>query len=262
MKTYRSALYRGTTRHTRFRPVNHDFEYRIFFGLFDIDELDELDRGLRLFSHSRFNLFSFDPQDHGPADGGPLRPWIDGILADAGIPIVGNRIELLALPRILGHVFNPISIWYVTAANGRLRAVIHEVRNTFGDRHLYVVPIQSKDDLHHRFAKRLHVSPFNPMDQEYAFSMNVPGERIAVGIAQSDDDGVLFRAGLALSRLPMSDSNLARLFASHPLVTLKVVGAIHWQALRLWLKGARYHRRPTPPVVETTVPDSRNLVAS
>jgi len=258
----RSALYRGTVRHTRLRPVQHDFEYKIFFGLFDIDELDQLDRRLRLFSLGRFNLFGFDPTDHGPADGGPLRPWIEDILADAGVDLVGGRIRILALPRILGYVFNPISVWYAYDDNERLRAVVHEVRNTFGDRHLYVVPIHSDADLSHEFDKHLHVSPFNPMDQSYAFTMNSPGKRIAVGIAESDAEGVMFRAGFSLSRMGMSDRNLAKLFVSHPLLTLKVVGAIHWQALRLWLKGAKFHRRPEPPRIDTTVAESRNLVSS
>ena len=262
MTRFRSALYRGTVRHTRLRPVQHDFEYRIFFALFDIDELDHLDHRLRLFSHGRFNLFGFDPSDHGPEDGGPIRPWIESILVDAGVDLEGGRIELLALPRILGYVFNPISVWYGYDPSGQLRAVIHEVRNTFGDRHLYVVPISSDNDLRHEFDKQMHVSPFNPMDQSYAFTMNLPSERIAVGIAESDTQGVMFRAGLSLSKLPMSDRNLARLFVSHPLVTLKVIASIHWQALRLWLKGAKSYRRPAPPAVDTTVVDSRNLVPS
>lgn len=262
MSRYRSALYRGTVRHARLRPVQHDFVYNIFFGMFDIDELDRLDQNLRLFSHGRFNLFGFDPTDHVPDDGGPIRPWIEGVLADAGVDLGGGRIQLLALPRILGYVFNPISVWYGYDRSDRLRAVVHEVRNTFGDRHLYVVPIRSEADLNHDFDKQMHVSPFNPMDQSYAFTMNSPGERIAVGIAESDSEGVLLRAGLSLSRLEMSDRNLARLFISHPLVTLKVVGAIHWQALRLWLKGAKFHHRPTPARLDTTVVKPRNLVPS
>jgi DUF1365 family protein len=259
---FRSALYRGKVRHTRLRPVHHDFEYSVFFGLFDIDELDRLDQNLRLFSHGRFNLLGFDPADHGPDDGSPIRPWIEDILADAGVEFDGGRIELLALPRILGYVFNPISVWYGYDRSERLRAVIHEVRNTFGDRHLYVVPIRSEDDLTHEFDKHMHVSPFNPMDQSYAFTMSLPGDRAAVGITHSDADGVLFRAGLRLSRLAMSDRNLARLFVTHPLLTLKVVGAIHWQALRLWLKGAKFHRRPTAPRFDISVVDSRNLTSS
>lgn len=262
MTGLRSALYRGTTRHTRVRPNHHDFEYRIFFGLFDVDELDDLDRNLRLFSVGRFNVLGFDPSDHGPNDGGPIRPWIDGILKRAGVETSGTRIRLLCLPRILGFVFDPISVWYIDDGEGRLRAVIHEVRNTFGDRHLYVVPIDSDEDLTHRFDKELHVSPFNPMDQQYRFTMNRPGDRIAVGITQSDADGVLLRAGMRLERLELTDRNLARLFVTHPLVTFKVVGAIHWQAFRLWMKGVPFHRRPSPPVADITIVKSRNLMAS
>jgi DUF1365 family protein len=136
-----SALYEGKVRHTRVTPFHHTFTYRVFYGLFDIDRLDELDRDLRWFSVGRFNLFSFDQGVHGPADGGPLRPWVEAVLADADIDLDGGKIFLLAFPRILGYVFNPLSIWYCQDNSGRLVAVIHEVRNTFGDRHCYVAPV-------------------------------------------------------------------------------------------------------------------------
>ena len=123
---------------------------------------------------------------------------------------------------------------------------MHEVRNTFGDKHMYVVPITSAANLRHGFDKHLHVSPFNPMNQRYEFTVNEPAERIAIGISQSDADGLMFRAGLRLTRLPLTDGNLLRLFFTHPLVTLKAVGGIHWQALRLWAKGAQFHKRPEP----------------
>jgi hypothetical protein len=239
-----SALYRGTVRHTRVAPFHHTFSYRVFYGLFDIDRLDQLDRDLRWFSVNRFNLVSFDESVHGPADGGPLRPWVESLLDEVGIDLEGGPIYLLAFPRILGYVFNPISVWYCHDRTGRLAAVIHEVRNTFGDRHCYVVPVSDEDGLQHRFDKRLHVSPFNEMEQEYRFTLSPPGNRISISIDQYDGEGRLFRAGMALSRLPFTDANVWRLFWTHPLLTLKVITAIHWQALKLKLKGATYHPRP------------------
>jgi DUF1365 family protein len=240
-----SALYEGTVRHTRLSPFHHTFSYRVFYGLFDIDRLDQLDRDLRWFSVGRFNLLSFDPGVHGPADGGPLRPWVESVLHDAGIELEGGAIHLLAFPRILGYVFNPISVWYCHDRSDQLVAVIYEVRNTFGDRHCYVVPVK-EDSLRHDFDKRLHVSPFNGMEQEYRFSLSPPGSRISISIDLHDEEGRLLRAGMALSRIPFTDANVWRLFWTHPLLTMKVITAIHWQALKLKLKGATFYPRPQP----------------
>lgn len=252
MSLVRSALYAGKVRHTRLRPFHHDFEYRVFYMLLDIDELDDLDRSHRLFSTGRFNLVGFDPSDHGPADGGDLRNWVGSTLSKAGVELDGGRVMLLAFPRVLGYAFNPISVWYCYGPGDDLRAVIHEVRNTFGDRHSYVVPVAS-EGLSHSFGKEMHVSPFNGMDQRYQFTVTPPDDRVAVSIRQSDPDGEFLRAGMALTRLEFSDRNLLELFLTHPLLTLKVIGAIHWQALKLWVKGATIHHRPEPPSHMVTV---------
>lgn len=252
MSRFNSALYQGRVSHSRLAPFRHSFGYRVFYGMFDIDELDRLDSELRLFSLDRFNLFGFRSDKHGPVDGGPLRPWVDALLAENGIDLDGGPVRLLAFPRVLGYVFDPISVWYCYGPDDELRAVIHEVRNTFGDKHMYVVPITTPADMRHRFDKHLHVSPFNPMNQRYEFTVNDPAERIAIGISQSDADGLMFRAGLSLTRLPLTDGNLLRLFFTHPLVTFKAVGAIHWQALLLWVKGARFHKRPEPSTPNVT----------
>lgn len=257
--SFRSGLYQGRVRHTRLRPVRHDFEYRVFYMLYDIDELEVLDRDLSLFSVERRNLFSFDRSDHGSGEGTSLRLWVEQVLAEAGVDLDGGAIRLLAHPRILGHVFNPLSVWYCYGPDGELRAVIHEVHNTFGDRHAYVVPIVG-DERRHDFDKKMHVSPFNDMDQAYAFAINDPGERALISIEVSDSDGPLLRAGMRLSRLELTDANSMRLFITHPLLTLKVVTAIHWQALKLWLKGATFHPRPEPPADSITVVGTRSAV--
>lgn len=249
-----SGLYVGRVTHTRLRPVHHHFEYRVFYGLFDIDELPQLGRSLRLFSFEGRNLVSLRSRDHGPDDGSDLRTWATRRLDDAGVDIEGGPIRLLAFPRVLGYVFNPISVWYCHGPGGELRAIMHEVRNTFGDKHTYVVPVDG-DDTRHGFDKRLHVSPFMDMDSRYEFAMNVPGERLALGIRQHDDDGELFRAGLRGERRPFSDKELAKLLVTHPFVTLKAVAAIHLQAVRLWRKRVPFHRRPEPAEVPHSVVD-------
>ncbi|HSG78543.1 MAG TPA: DUF1365 domain-containing protein, partial [Acidimicrobiia bacterium] len=192
----RSAVYRGRVAHTRLRPFRHHFEYRVYYLLVDLDEIDDLARTVRGFSRRRFGLLSLVDRDHG--DGTDLRSWAHGVLSDAGI--TANRVALLAFPRVLGYVFDPISVWYAWDDDGPV-AVIHEVHNTFGDRHAYVVPIHD-GQLRHSFDKGLHVSPFMDMDSRYEFGLTMPGERLTVGIRQHDADGELFRASLRLERRP------------------------------------------------------------
>ena len=260
MSSRTSALYAGEVRHTRVVPFRHTFKYRVFYGLFDIDHLVDLDWDLRWFSVGRFNLFGFDPDVHGPGDGRPLRPWVEACLREAGVDLRGGPIFLLTFPRVLGYVFNPISVWYCFDDDGLLAAVIHEVRNTFGDRHSYVVPI-GEDGLKHSFDKRLHVSPFNGMEESYRFAVSPPGERITLSIDQYDANGRVLRAGMSLSRMPFTDRNIWRLFWTHPLLTLKVIAAIHWQALRLKLKGATFHHRPRPDSNPITIVRSERTSA-
>ncbi len=221
--------------------------------MFDLGELEALAGELKLFSIGRFNLYGFDPADHGVERVEDLRPMVESTLALAGVELDGGRVTLLTFPRVLGYVFNPISLWYCFGPDGELRAVLHEVRNTFGGRHVYVVPIDDPADLRHDVEKRLHVSPFNSMDQTYHFSMNRPDSHLALAIELTNRDGKLFRASLRLTRLPITDSNLLKLFLAHPFVTLHVIAGIHWQALRLWLKGATYQKPPAPSLPDVTI---------
>lgn len=251
MTRWSSALYVGRVGHTRLRPFTHGFEYRVFSILVDLDELESLSRRLRLFSHNRFNLFGLSDRDHGRRDGSSLREWIDGHLTAADIDLEGGAVRLLCFPRILGYTFNPLSVWYCYHADGTLRAVLHEVKNTFGEQHGYLVPVG--DDLRHSFDKELFVSPFMEMEAHYRFAMNRPGEQLSVGITQLDAEGEILRASIRGRRRPLSDRALLGLFFSHPLMTLKVIAAIHYQAFHLWRKGARYRRRPSPPSHAVTV---------
>ena len=247
-----SYLYRGTVTHTRLRPFRHRFRYRVFYAWFDIDRLEELDRDLRWFSLKRFNLFALYPEDHGPADGTDLRRWAEDLLAGAAVELDDGPIKLLAMPRILGFAFNPLSIWYCYGPDGDLRGVIHEVRNTFGDRHAYVVPV-SRFTLRHGSEKAMHVSPFNAMDQQYGFALTEPGEELTVSIKVKESDEIVMRAGMALRRVALTDRSLLKMLVAHPLLTVKVITMIHLQAVRLWFKGAQFHRRPEPASEPTTI---------
>lgn len=245
-----SHLYFGTVHHKRVRPFTHSFDYRVFYGLFDVDELQLLSDSVHLFGRRR--PVSFRESDHGPEDGSSLRGWVERVLAEAGVELGGGRIMLLAFPRIFGYVFNPISVWYCFDADDELIAVLHEVRNTFGDKHVYVVPLDPHE-LSHEFAKKLHVSPFMAVTGDYEFTMTVPGKRLSIGITHRDADGELFRAGLAGTRRAFNDRSLVRALITHPLLTVRVIGSIHWQALLLWRKGAKFHKRPQPPSAPHTV---------
>lgn len=246
-----AALYIGDVMHARYAPKRHAFRYRVFNTLLDIDNLDTVHASCRWFSVNRFNLFSFHERDHGPADGSSLRAWTERILQAAGINPVDGRIELLCFPRVLGYVFNPLSVWYCRDHDGNLQAVIYEVRNTFGERHSYVVAPRTgclQDGETRHALKGFHVSPFMPMAMQYRFCVTPPGEHLEVLIDEYDeDDQHVLRARLRGVRRPLTDAVLLKCFVSIPLMTIKVIAMIHWQALRLYLRGFRFHRKPPPP---------------
>jgi len=241
------CLYEGHVMHMRLAPFAHRFRYRVFSMLLDIDRLEETLGGMRLMALDRFGLTSFHRRDHGPRDGSALRPWVEARLAEAGRPRP-RRIWLLSFPRILGYGFNPLSVYYCADAQGRLESILYEVKNTFGDQHPYVLAADPDPDgaIRHGQDKGFFVSPFIGMDQTYAFTLHPPGERLAVKIRQRDADGPWLIATQNGRRRPLTDRALLRQWLTHPLMTFKVIGAIHWQALRLWLKGARFHRYRGP----------------
>ncbi|MGM0585992.1 MAG: DUF1365 domain-containing protein [Pseudomonadota bacterium] len=241
------AIYAGHVMHMRLRPRAHRFRYRVFTLLLDVDRLADTASRLRLFACNARGLFSHNDRDHGPRDGSPLRPWVEARLAEAGRPRPA-RIRLLAMPRMLGWVFNPLSVYYCHDAEDRLESVIYEVKNTFGDQIPYVLAAEgdAASPRRHVRTKEMFVSPFIGMDQTYRFHLAPPGERLSLRIKQGDADGDLLIAAQNGVRLPLTDATLARLALSVPLLPFKVIAAIHWQALRLWLKGAPFRRYPGP----------------
>jgi hypothetical protein len=251
-----SAIYFGRVTHARSGAVSHRLAYRVWYLLVDIDELDALDRALPLFASERPGVVSFHRADHGPRDGGALRPWIEGWLAHAGIDIEGGPIRILTMPRIWGYTFNPLSVWYCHHADGSLRAILYEVSNTFGERHSYLVPVDASagdGPISRSFAKELFVSPFIGMDAMYRFRTWVPQERARIVVHESTGEGHLLTATLTAHRAPLSTRTLMRGLLAYPLLTLKVIGGIHWEAFRLWRKGAPYRRRGAPPTHEVTI---------
>jgi DUF1365 family protein len=253
-----SALYAGTVAHRRLRPTPHRLRYRVFSLLLDLDEIPALCRRSRLLSHRRFNLFSFDERDHADGSGGSLRAWAESHLARAGIDIEGGPIRLLAMPRVLGYGFNPISVWFCYHRDGPLVALLHEVHNTFGERHTYLIPVAASDaqaQITQTCAKQFHVSPFMRMDMRYEFRIHPPDDRLSLTIRGSDADGPLIVASLAATRHELTDTALLSAFLRTPLLTLKVIGGIHWEALRLWIKGMRLQPRPPAPEHQVSIID-------
>jgi DUF1365 family protein len=245
-----SALYVGTVMHCRWRPVRHRLRYRVFSLFVDIDELPALQARLRLFSFNRANLFSLHDRDYGPGDGTPLREMVERQLQAQGLQ-PGGRILLLTMPRILGYVFNPLSVYFCHRLDGTLQATLYEVNNTFGERHSYLIEVEPASAMsariEQRCAKRFHVSPFLGMEMDYAFTVTPPRDRsdvLEIGMQVDDALGRLLTARLDARRRPLDDAQLLRAFATCPLLTLKVVAAIHWEALRLWFKGVPVHPHP------------------
>ncbi|MGF1446621.1 MAG: DUF1365 domain-containing protein [Pikeienuella sp.] len=249
MERIEPCLYVGHVMHMRLTPFAHQFRYRVFTSLVEVDRLAETCARLRLLRFERWGLLALWRRDHGPRDGTDLRPWVEARLSEAGLARPA-RIWLLSFPRILGYAFNPLSVYFCTDAAGRLQSVVYEVKNTFGDQHAYALPAAAGADgaIRHETGKGFFVSPFIGMDQTYAFTLRPPGARLALRIRQRDGAGPWLIATQTGVRRPLTDRSLLVAWLAHPAMTLKVIVAIHWQALRLWLKGARFHpyRGPYP----------------
>lgn len=251
-----SALYFGQVMHRRLRPTRHRLRYRVFSLLVDLDRLPELHRRLRLFSYNRFNLFSLFDRDHGPGESRPLRPWIESHLSAAGLAADGGPILLLCYPRVMGYVFNPLSTFFCYRRDGRLSAMVYEVNNTFGERHSYVIPAGDGVPHAQRCEKQFYVSPFNAPNGTYRFHVVPPGADVSIVIRHADASGPLLDAWFHGRRVDLTDRGLAAAWVRYPLMTLKVMAGIHFEAFRLWRKGLRPVPRPRPPLEPVTIGDA------
>jgi DUF1365 family protein len=244
-----AALYFGDVMHARLKPMGHRFSYRVMSLLVDLDRLEAADRQSRLFGVNRAALYSFNEADHGERDGSALRSYAQRCAAERGIDLTGGRVLLLCYPRLLGYTFNPLSAYFCHRADGELALMIYEVRNTFGDIHAYVLPVKpgesSDAGVRQAQEKLFYVSPFIEMAMRYHFRVSPPGDSVKLRILETDRDGPLLAATFNGRRRALTTAALLRSFCSLPLVTLKIVAAIHWEALRLWLKGVRPVPRPT-----------------
>lgn len=252
MTDRRSSLYLGQVMHVRVGPMRHRFRYRIASLLVDLDELPDLDRDLRVFSIDRGNLFSFHQRDHGPRDGSPLKPWVEDVFAVQGSPIPGGRVLCFCIPRTLGYAFNPLTVYWGYRADGALAGVLYEVKNTFGDQHSYFIPAGPEhvpgEPLVQTARKVFYVSPFFDISGGYRFRTGEPSDTLRLLIRLVGPDGAdRMIATHSAERRALNDSALLATLFTHPLNTIKVIAGIHWEALRLWIKRAKFHSRPAPP---------------
>jgi len=245
---FSSRLYLGHVYHRRVRPRVHQLKYRVFSLLIDLEELPELHNKLRGFSWNRFNMLSVYDSDFGVHRTMGLRAGVDQALTDADILERPSRVLLSCFPRVFGYAFNPISLYYCLRSDGDVFAVIHEVHNTFGERHVYVLKVEptrkrrvenvnkSMIWIQQHSSKELFVSPFAHMDMHYHFRLNVPNERQVLAIRLHDEEGLVLTASYTANQLPLTAKHIMLQVLRMPFMALKIMIGIHWEALLLWLK--------------------------
>lgn len=244
MNPFNSCIYSGFVTHRRFKPKRHFFTYKTFSLLIDLNELESLEKKINCFSYNRFNILSFYDTDHGPRDGSSLINWVKNILNESKINIRLGTIKLLCYPRFFGYVFNPLSIFYCYDDNLQLRAILYEVKNTFNEQHTYVFPASLSSNLIlHKCDKKFYVSPFIEMETFYNFRLLKPKNILNVFIKQRDAEGTLLTACQVGKKIEMTSKNLFFQFLTHPLMSFKVILAIHFEAFRLWIKGVKHVKR-------------------
>ena len=248
-----SCLYECTVFHRRLAPKRHEFLYRAFYFLIDLDELGELARSLRLFRVNRPGLYSFHDADHICHGAATTRENILRYLVEQGITAPVGRILLLTLPRVLGYVFNPVSVFFCLDPEGKPLAAVAEVGNTFGEWKPYLLPPAADGTFHAREVKHFYVSPFSDLDLEFNFRLDLPGERLRVLIDDYRGGEKELLSTLTGDRFPLTDANLLRFTLKYPLLTVKVILGIHWEAFRIWLKGASARRKETRPDLQRDV---------
>ena len=235
-----SCIYNGTVIHKRHKPKTHFFKYSVFSLLLDLSELELLNDKIKFFSFNKFNLISFFEKDHGNRDGTSLVNWVKNYLKKNQIETENIKIKLLCYPRIFGYVFNPLSVFFVYDKNEKLVSILYEVKNTFGEQHTYVFRVDNENNLiQNNCSKKFHVSPFIEMDCIYFFKILKPGERLSIIIDQYDPTGKILFASQDGNKANLTGKELIKSYLKHPLMTFKIISAIHFEAFKLWIKGIK-----------------------
>ena len=234
-----SAIYEGSVVHQRLRPKRHRLTYKVFSLLLDLDELAALDKQLWLFGYNRRSLLSFHDKDHGSTHEQGLRSWAEERMREASIVPDGGAIRVLCSPRIFGYVFNPISTYFCYRKDGSLAVILYEVCNTFKERHTYIIPVRPspKAVIRQDCAKAHYVSPFIDMEATYHFRIIEPAEKVSIVIREEDTEGLLLAASMQGNKKPLTNKTLARCLILYPLLSVKIIIGIHWEAVKMWAKG-------------------------
>jgi DUF1365 family protein len=253
----RSRLYTGWTAHERVRPAHNAFRYPVYYLALDLGELLELDASLTRFSYNTSGPISFWDADHGPRDGSALRPWIDALLARAGVDLTDGHVTLLTFPRVLGARFYPVSFWYCYAADDTPLAVLAEVHNTFGDRHNYLLHNNGQRfDWTSRLTqtKAFYVSPFvQREDVVHEFEFTEPGDTLRVSIRDLVSGPLMLTAAISLTAQDLTDASLLREVLRHGPISVVALLRIHWQAFKLAIKRVPFFPHTPPPAEETSL---------
>jgi len=263
-----SALYVGTLRHRRFTPRPHSFSYTVYMAFLDVDRLPELMKISPLASYNKWNLTAYCEQDHFGAPHQSLRTRLAADAAAHGLALPDGQIFLLTHLRYLGYVFNPVSFYYFYDRDGNLSMLMAEVNSTFGERHNYwltgACERESTAAKRYTTAKKMHVSPFMSMDLDYDWIFSPPSQSLVAHINTLAAGRPFFDATLQLERRPWEAPSLHRALATYPLMTLRVIAAIHWQALNLWLKKVPVftHPRKLPPRNQDQAPSPHHAVSA
>ena len=239
-----SSIYNGTVIHKRFKPKTHFFKYSVFSLLIDLSELDQLDKNIKFFSFNKFNLISFFERDHGDRDGSSLVEWVKKNLDKNNISSEDVKIKLLCYPRIFGYVFNPLSVFFIYNSNEKLISILYEVKNTFGEQHTYIFKVENENNIfQHNCSKKFHVSPFIEMNCDYFFKILKPGEKMSVIIDQYQANEKILYASQDGKRVDFNSKELLKSYLKHPLMTFKIISAIHFEAFKLWTKGIKFIKK-------------------
>jgi DUF1365 family protein len=242
--------------HQRLSPKRHGFQYRVFYLWLDLDELPAWDRALALLSRNRWNLFSFYDEDHLGGEAVDLKAGVLARMAAEGVEVSGvSSVRMLAFPRVLGYIFNPVTFYFAYTAEGKAVAALAQVTNTYHEQKLYVVKdLVGETAFRLVTPKHFYVSPFSSLELKFDFQLRVPDDALRIGVDDLDAAGEKVLVSLLTGkRKELSDGRLLACAVSYPLLTIRVIFLIHWHAFRLWLKKLPVHRKAAHPHLQTDV---------
>ncbi|MBC8125518.1 MAG: DUF1365 domain-containing protein [Gloeobacteraceae cyanobacterium ES-bin-144] len=251
----RSCLYDCEVMHHRLSPKEHHFSYRIFMFSLDLDEIDEVARRVHGFSRNRSNLYTFRDTDHLDLGMPTVRENLTAWLAENGVQLPEDaRVQFVTLPRVLGYIFNPVSFYFCSDVEGQPLCSVVQVGNTFREMKPYLLREPSGENFFRLITpKHFYVSPFSELDLSFDFKLKVPREKLDIHIDDRKGKKRVLLSALTGQRVPLTTGNLAWLTFKFPLITLKVIGLIHWHALLLWLKRLPFHRKEDRPDLQRDV---------